>query len=163
MYQKRLSVGTYPEISLKVARERRDAIRSQVAQGIDPSAERQALKEAQVAQESTLEIVAREWFIKHRHNWAVSHGETILRRLERDIFPVLGAQPIENIDAMTALKDLYSTEQKGTFIQRVAFFLLRRPIASGRLDTHHPARGISTGVTSPRAWGSLDILPHPKG
>ena len=111
--EKRLSVGTYPEISLKVARERRDAIRLQVAQGIDPSAERQALKEAQIAQESTLEVVAREWFIKHRHNWAVSHGETILRRLERDIFPVLGAQPIENIDAMTLLQTLRWVEQRG--------------------------------------------------
>ncbi|WAS04906.1 integrase arm-type DNA-binding domain-containing protein [Gloeomargaritales cyanobacterium VI4D9] len=112
--EKRLSLGTYPEISLKVARERRDEIRSKVAQGIDPSAERQALKEAQIAQESTLEVVAREWFIKHSPKWAASHGETVLRRLERDIFPWLGAQPIGDIDAVTLLQTLRRVEQRGS-------------------------------------------------
>ena len=38
--EKLLSLGTYPEISLSLARERQAAARSLVAQGIDPSAKR---------------------------------------------------------------------------------------------------------------------------
>jgi hypothetical protein len=44
--EKRLSLGTYPNVGLKVARERRDAARKQIVEGIDPSAARQEAKQA---------------------------------------------------------------------------------------------------------------------
>ena len=42
--EKRLSLGTYPETSLKSAREKRDEARALIAQGIDPSDLRKASK-----------------------------------------------------------------------------------------------------------------------
>lgn len=44
--EKRISLGTYPDVSLKDAREKRDAARKQIAAGIDPSQHRQAQKAA---------------------------------------------------------------------------------------------------------------------
>ncbi|MBX9812634.1 MAG: Arm DNA-binding domain-containing protein [Burkholderiales bacterium] len=42
--EKRLSLGIYPDVSLKAARDRRDAARKLVADGIDPSENRKAQK-----------------------------------------------------------------------------------------------------------------------
>jgi hypothetical protein len=56
--ERELSLGVYPEISLKLARERREEARRTVAQGIDPSAERKAAKEAR---QVTFELIAEEW------------------------------------------------------------------------------------------------------
>ena len=56
--EKLLSMGTYPDTNLKLAREKRDDARSSLAATIDPSAKRQAEKRAQV---ETFEAVARDW------------------------------------------------------------------------------------------------------
>jgi len=56
-----LSLGDYPTVSLKQARERRDEIRRQVAMGINPSEYRKQQKQAQVQQGKTLAVVAQEW------------------------------------------------------------------------------------------------------
>lgn len=63
--EKLLSVGLYPEISLKAARERRDDLCRQVAEGIDPSAQRQALKDAHIENAAnTFEVIGREWHLR---------------------------------------------------------------------------------------------------
>ena len=89
-----LALGVYPEVSLRQARERRDVARRQIADGIDPSAERAARK---LARADSFEAVAREWYAKEEPGWAPSHGTRILRRLERDVFTYLGSQPISGV------------------------------------------------------------------
>src|ERR1700730_3786430 len=56
--EKLISLGVYPDVPLKLARERREGARRLVADGIDPSAKRQAEK---TARGNTFEAVAREW------------------------------------------------------------------------------------------------------
>jgi hypothetical protein len=50
--EKRLSFGTYPDVPLKAAREKRDAARQQLAAGVDPGIARRAQKQAQAGAES---------------------------------------------------------------------------------------------------------------
>ena len=66
--EKRLSLGVYPDVSLKMAKERRDEFRKLLANGIDPSENRKAQK---IANEggNGFEVIAREWFAKHSVNW----------------------------------------------------------------------------------------------
>ena len=45
--EKRLSVGVYPDVSLRDARDRRDELRKQLAAGIDPATKRKAEKATQ--------------------------------------------------------------------------------------------------------------------
>ena len=59
--EKLLSLGGYPTITLKEARERRDEAKRLTAHGVDPNAQRQAAK-AELA--DNFEAVAREWFAK---------------------------------------------------------------------------------------------------
>ena len=58
--EKRLSLGVYPDVSLKAAREKRDAARQQLAAGIDPGQARKAEKLSQAGAEC-FEAIGREW------------------------------------------------------------------------------------------------------
>jgi hypothetical protein len=72
--EKRLSLGAYPDIGLKQARERRDEARKLCAAGIDPGENRKALKATQAERgANSFEVVAREWFAKHSLGWADKH------------------------------------------------------------------------------------------
>src|SRR5690348_15141883 len=91
-----LSLGTFPDVSLKQARERRDAARKLIADGIDPGEKRKAER---VADAETFEAVAREWLAKFSGQWVPEHGERIVRRLENDVFPWIGSKPIGAVNA----------------------------------------------------------------
>ena len=58
--EKRLALGAYPTVSVKVAREKREEARRALAAGIDPGAVRKAAKAAQTDVNS-FEAIAREW------------------------------------------------------------------------------------------------------
>jgi integrase len=112
--EKLLSLGIYPDVSLKDARDRRDSARKQLADGIDPSHSRKAQKALrQEHAANSFEAVAREWFAKYSANWVETHGSRILRRLERDIFPHLGAKPIADITAPELLQVVRKIEERG--------------------------------------------------
>jgi integrase len=112
--EKRLSLGVYPDISLKQARERRDEARRLLAAEIDPSAHRKAKKAAQDERAgNSFEVVAREWYGKHTSAWAESHGSRIIRRFERDIFPWLGKRPVAEITPPELLAVVRRIEGRG--------------------------------------------------
>jgi integrase len=112
--EKLLSLGTYPDVSLKDARERRDSARKQLADGIDPSHSRKAQKSMRMERAvNSFELVSREWYEKHAPNWVEAHGSRIIRRLERDIFPYLGARPISEITAQELLQVVRKIEARG--------------------------------------------------
>jgi integrase len=154
--EKRLSLGVYPDVGLKDARDRRDAARKLLADGIDPSENRKAQKSARAERAAnSFEVVAREWFAKYSETWAASHRDRILRLFERDIFPWLGGQPIADITAPELLT------------------VVRRIENRGALDTTHRALGncgqvfryaVATGRTTTDPTGSLrGALPPAKG
>lgn len=110
--EKRLALGVYPDVSLKAAREKRDAFRKQIAAGIDPGQARKAEKLARAGAES-FEAIAREWHGKFSPTWVSSHSDRILRRLENDLFPWLGSRPIADIKAPELLAVLRRIESRG--------------------------------------------------
>lgn len=112
--EKLLALGTYPEVSLADARQRRDEARRQVAAGIDPGQVRKAQKAARgEAVANSFEVVAREWFEKFSKTWAPSHSDKIKARLENDLFPWLGKRPISEIDPPELLVALRRIEERG--------------------------------------------------
>ena len=110
--RKTLSMGVYPETSLREARERRDEAKKKIESGIDPSHARKAKKESDSGAD-TFETIAREWFEKFSPTWSPSHGDRIIRRLERDIFPWLGKRSIKDIKAPELLAVLRRIEARG--------------------------------------------------
>jgi len=111
--EKLISLGTYPEVKLAQARVRRDEARKQVADNIDPSQARKALKASKVQNESTFEVVAREWHSKFTPTWTSGHAITIKSRLELNVFPWIGGRPIIEIKAPELLMVLRRIESRG--------------------------------------------------
>ena len=152
-----LSLGTYPEVSLAMARKRRDDARKLLAEGIDPSAARKADKQTREAKAvaaalvadgkaapGSFEAVAREWLaVKHEASVSDGHAERTRIRLEQSIFPWLGARPIGEIEAPALLQCLRRIEARGAIetAHRVKFAcgqVFRYGIASGYC-TRNPA------------------------
>lgn len=123
--QKTLALGVYPDTSLSDARAKREEARRLIADGIDPSAQKQATKAAVVAlADSSFEKVAHEWLHKFSANWTESHTRTYTSRLVNDVFPWLGNRPIAEITPPELLA------------------VLRRIEARGALDSAHRTRSI---------------------
>ena len=169
--EKLLSMGTYPEISLKDARLRRDEARKQLASGIDPGAHRKAAKAARAEEAAdTFGVIAREWHSKQAARWTEVHTGRMLDRLEKDLFPHLGTRPIKAITAPELLAVLRRKEGKGAAytakrLRQIADQVFRYAIATGRAErniatdlrgalqppqkTHHAA------MTDPKQVGGL--------
>ncbi len=99
---KTISFGTYPEISLAQARERREEARKLLAVDIDPSADRKAVRAAKTElQANSFEAIAREWHghMVEKKEWSDEHAATIMKRLTQDIFPWIGSKPITEVTA----------------------------------------------------------------
>ena len=112
--EKRLSLGVYPDVTLKGARDRRDSSRKLLADGIDPSENRKARKLARAENAAnSLEVITREWFARHAPNWASTHASKIIRRFERDVFPWVGSRPIIEITATELLAVMRRIESRG--------------------------------------------------
>ncbi|OYY95914.1 MAG: integrase [Hydrogenophilales bacterium 28-61-23] len=112
--RKTLSMGVYPVVSLKDARNRRDEARKLLAADVDPGENRKAQKLAKVlSTANSLEVITREWYAKFSGTWNECHGERIIRRFERDIFPWLGSKPIAEITAPELLATVRRIENRG--------------------------------------------------
>jgi len=111
--EKRLVFGPYPEVSIAEARERRDAARRLLRDHCDPGVE--LLKQRAAAHSShdaTFERVARSWHESQKALWAPVHASDVIRSLERDIFPSLGALPVRDIDVPFVLQTLRKIEAR---------------------------------------------------
>ncbi|MDP4837804.1 MAG: tyrosine-type recombinase/integrase, partial [Burkholderiales bacterium] len=108
------SLGKYPEVSLAEAREKRDQMRKLVANGIDPVQSQKADKEAKkLAQTNSFEAVARIWFEGWKAARSPRHAEYVIRRLEADVFPVVGSRAVSEIQAPELVKMMKAIQRRG--------------------------------------------------
>lgn len=112
--EKLLSLGIYPDVGLKDAREQRDIARKLLADGIDPSENRKAQKTAKGERAAnSFEVIAREWFAKYEPTWAKDHANRTIRRFERDVFPWIGGRAIADVTAPELLGAVRRIEKRG--------------------------------------------------
>ncbi|MCC5451693.1 integrase arm-type DNA-binding domain-containing protein [Rheinheimera sp. UJ51] len=135
-----LSIGVYPDISLKDARLARDEARRQLAQGIDPSAEKQARKLAgNIAAANSFEAIGREWLDIKISDKSKSYQVRTKAALVNDLFPYIGKKPITEISALDLLGALRRIENRGAIetahrAKQTAGQVFRYAIATGRAD-----------------------------
>jgi integrase len=150
--EKGLSLGIYPEVSLKMARERHDEARKLIADGTDPSAQRKAEK---VATGETVELITREWLAsltrqpetlknakRRRRRNGPMDAKTVTRmtkRFETFVFPALGSRPIRRIAAPELLTVLRRIEARGTHetahrVRAACSRVFRYAVATGRAE-----------------------------
>jgi len=138
--EKLISLGTYPEVSLAQARDRRKDAREKVADGIDPSVVKRANKLARAEEgENSFEAIGREWFEKNSPRWSKSHTDRSKRLLEKDLYPWLGPRPVAQIDAPELLRVIRRIESRGAVdtahrALQYCGMVFRYAIATGRAD-----------------------------
>ncbi|HIB8543823.1 TPA: tyrosine-type recombinase/integrase [Stenotrophomonas maltophilia] len=137
--EKLLSIGVYPEISLKEALEKRDAARVQLRAGQDPSEEKQLQKlKAELSVDDRFEAVALEW-LESRRDLAVSTWTKAKWMLETYAFPWLGRRPIDGISTAEVLAVLRRLESQDKIestqrLRQICGQVFRYAVATGRLD-----------------------------
>jgi integrase len=124
--EKRLSLGTYPDVGLKDARERKTEARALLAAGIDPGEARKESKvAARLAQLNTFEAVAGAWLAKCAPDWDVGTLRKVRASLETYAFPAIGQTPLAEvrpIDVRELVKGIDAAgnrETAGRVFQRV--------------------------------------------
>ena len=138
--EKRISLGVYPDVSLKKARERREAARKLLADGVNPSDNRKAQKATQLEKAAnSFGVVAREWHKKQSSTWSTRHSDGIIKRLERDVFPWLGDKAISDLTPIELLTTLRRVEERGALESAHRILgncgqILRYAVATGRTD-----------------------------
>jgi len=149
--EKRLSLGKYPSVGLKDARELRDEAKKLLAKGVDPSEHRKAVKasSAQSAANS-FEAVTREWFQKHIDNLAKSYSKKVRALFEKQIFPVFGDKPIADVEPMDILSAARHVEETGAIetshrLIQVCGQVFRYAIATGRTK-YDVSTGLHAGL-----------------
>ena len=168
---KDLALGEYPDTSLALAREKRNAYRKLLAAGKDPGAAHRAEKQLKKhGGETSFETIARKWFADRRPGWKASHADTLLARLEKDIFPAIGRRQIGEITSQELLGVLRRIAARGAeetarrnrqvcgqvFRYAVASGLAERDI-SADLDGLLPVskKGRMAALTDPKKVGPL--------
>ncbi len=131
-----ISLGTYPEVTLAQARQRREDARRQVRDGIDPSAKRRAERSANA---ETFAAVGREWLALQRAKLAPVTYAKKLGVLERLLFPHLGSRPVAKIAAPELLATLRRIEARAIHetahrARALAGNVLRYAVATGRAE-----------------------------
>lgn len=112
--QKTLAFGIYPHVTLDEARKRRAEAKKALADGHDPAQhKREAERELKMVAGHTFESVARAWHANVSAEWVPAHTERVLSRMERDVFPAIGARPIAEIEAPEILDLLREVEKRG--------------------------------------------------
>lgn len=182
--ENRLSLGTYPAVTLADARRRRDDARKLIAAGTDPSADRkagklarvrvqkaQALSEAGLPAIGSFEQVAREW-LTEVHEPKVSKGYAKRSRiqLETDVFPWIGAKPIASVTAPMVLALLRKIEARGAQdtahrVKQTCGLVFRYAIATGHAERDpipdlrealaHPIKRHYAAIADPLKLGEL--------
>lgn len=162
--ERRLAVGSYPGVTLKAAREARDAARKTREAGTDPVQQRKAEKLVRaVSSATTFEAVARELHGTKSGSWSEHHGAQWLRCLEKDLFPWLGSLPLTDVSAPMLLDTLRRVEKRGTIrmahdLREYAGQVFRYGIATGRCERNPAAdlRGALTPFVVKHAAAVLD-------
>lgn len=166
--RKTLALGSYPEVNLKQARDRRDEARRQLADGIDPMSKRQEAKATRRAESiNNFEAVAREWYKKQSNRWSKSHSTDVLRRLEVNLFKPLGGRPIAKIDAPELLKAIEVIENRGAHelahrVLQVAGQVFRYGIITSRCS-RDPSADLKGALTPVQKTHQAAVKPEEMG
>lgn len=163
--EKLLSMGTYPDTSLRKAREKRDEARALLAAGVDPSVVRKAAKASRsFGDAKSFEVVAREFHETMREQWSEPHAKRWLERLNKDVFPYLGARALIDISAPLLLETMRRVESRGVretvhSILQACGQVFRYGIATGRCE-RNPATDLR-GALKPVLVKNMAAVTEP--
>lgn len=143
--EKRLSLGSYPAVTLRDARSGRDVARRTHESGTDPVQQRRADKVTRATHNATtFAAVGREFHSTKLSGWSESHARQWLRCMEKDLFPWLGSLPLRDVSAPILLSAIKRVEARGAHqmahdLREWAGQVFLHGAATGRCNTNPAA------------------------
>ncbi|ORM77407.1 integrase domain-containing protein [Pantoea eucrina] len=160
-----LSLGSYPALTLAVARQMRDQYLSILAQGIDPQKQQEEVSEQrQIEQDSIFSVVAGRWFQLKSKSVTEDYAKDIWRSLEKDVFPAVGEIPVQQLKARTIVEALEPIKARGALetvrrlVQRINEIMIYA-VNTGLIDAN-PASGVGMAFERPKKQNMPTLRPE---
>jgi integrase len=160
-----MGFGTFPEVSLAQARERRVEAKELLAQGIDPrehKADQQ--RDKQLVASHILKNVATDWFAIKKTKIAESTAKSLWRNFENHVFPKLGHRPIDKLlapEVISVLKPLAAKGSLETTSKLIGYIneVMRYAVNTGLLH-HNSLAGIRSAFETPKVTHMPTLKPE---
>ncbi|HBC5674084.1 TPA: tyrosine-type recombinase/integrase [Citrobacter koseri] len=150
--EKRMAFGVYPAVSLAQARALRDEAKKKLAEGIDPSfAKKEEKLVRDVQLNNTFQAVALEWHGTKVSRWSEGYASDIIEAFNKDIFPYIGQQPVNEIKPLVLLNVLRRMENRGATekakkVRQRCSEVFRYAIVTGRAE-YNPAADLTSAMS----------------
>ena len=150
--EKRMAFGVYPAVSLAQARALRDEAKKKLAEGIDPSfAKKEEKLVRDVQLNNTFQEVALEWHGTKVSRWSEGYASDIIEAFNKDIFPYIGQQPVNEIKPLVLLNVLRRMESRGATekakkVRQRCSEVFRYAIVTGRAE-YNPAADLTSAMS----------------
>ncbi|EOZ2168698.1 tyrosine-type recombinase/integrase [Klebsiella quasipneumoniae] len=150
--EKRMAFGVYPVVSLAQARALRDEAKKKLAEGIDPSfAKKEEKLVRDVQLNNTFQAVALEWHGTKVARWSEGYASDIIEAFNKDIFPYIGQQPVNEIKPLVLLNVLRRMESRGATekakkVRQRCSEVFRYAIVTGRAE-YNPAADLTSAMS----------------
>ncbi|WP_225384602.1 tyrosine-type recombinase/integrase [Escherichia coli] len=150
--EKRMAFGVYPAVSLAQARALRDDAKKNLAEGIDPSLAKKEEKLVRDVQlNNTFQAVALEWHGTKVSRWSEGYASDIIEAFNKDIFPYIGQQPVNEIKPLVLLNVLRRIESRGATekakkVRQRCSKVFRYAIVTGRAE-YNPAADLTSAMS----------------
>ncbi|HFF9478265.1 TPA: tyrosine-type recombinase/integrase [Serratia marcescens] len=150
--EKRMAFGVYPAVSLSQARALRDEAKKKLAEGIDPSfAKKEEKLVRDVQLNNTFQAVALEWHGTKVSRWSEGYASDIIEAFNKDIFPYIGQQPVNEIKPLVLLNVLRRMESRGATekakkVRQRCSEVFRYAIVTGRAE-YNPAADLTSAMS----------------
>ncbi|MEI1632429.1 tyrosine-type recombinase/integrase, partial [Escherichia coli] len=150
--EKRMAFGVYPAVSLAQARALRDEAKKKLAEGIDPSfAKKEEKLVRDVQLNNTFQAVALEWHGTKVSRWSEGYAPDIIEAFNKDIFPYIGQQPVNEIKPLVLLNVLRRMESRGATekakkVRQRCSEVFRYAIVTGRAE-YNPAADLTSAMS----------------
>ena len=164
--QKRTNIGfgSYPEVSITDARNKRTEALSLLAKDIDPKEQRdENNNQLKAAHNNTFKFVTNQWIEIKRSTVSDDHANDIYRSLELHIFPQLGEYPLHKIKAPIAINTLKPLAANGSLetVKRLSQRInevMNYAVNIGLID-HNPLSGITKAFQAPAKNNYVTLKP----
>lgn len=160
-----LSLGSYPALTLAAARQIRDQHLTTLAQGMDPQQhQEQASEQRQIELDSIFSTVAANWFQIKCRSVTEDYAKDIWRSLDKDVLPVIGAIPVQDVKARTIVEALEPIKARGALetvrrlVQRINEIMIYA-VNTGLIDTN-PASGVGMAFEKPKKQNMPTLRPE---
>lgn len=163
--EKLLALGTYPLVSLMEARQERDHAKKLLAKSQDPSYEKKRdHRNALHSSSNTFKAVALEWRETKKDQWSTGHYRNVLQRLESDLFPIIGNEPIYKIEAPDLLIALRKIEKRDALemvarCRQICSMVFRYGVLTGKCK-YNPAIDLQGALRTRRKKHFAAINSH---